>query len=78
MNRKRKLRKKIADRLSNKMVYLNSCPNERDIILNIVLSKKDRYAWVSHCTKDCWHKDCESYSVKSDESDESHGKVGSD
>ena len=78
MGKKRKLRRKIADRLSEKMGYLCTCPNERDVILNIVLSKKDKYAWESHCKKDCWRKDCECYSVRTDENEESHGKVGSD
>ena len=57
---KRKLRRKIANRVADKMAYLNTCPNERDIILNIILSKKDIFDWDLHCNK-CNNKDCVSY-----------------
>ena len=55
---KKKLRRKLAKRLSNKMGYMGTCPNERDIILNIVLPKKDRYTKIIHCNTDCWNTDC--------------------
>ena len=35
------------------MYYLKSCPNERDMILNIILPKEDRLSSYSHCRKDC-------------------------
>ena len=57
---KRKLRKKIANQVADKMMYMNTCPNERDIILNIILSKKDIFKWDLHCDK-CNHKNCASY-----------------
>lgn len=56
--KKRKLRKKIARRVSDKMGYLHTCPNERDIILNIILSSKDMYKWNIHCKIDCPNKEC--------------------
>jgi len=60
---KRKLRKKIANRVADKMMYMNTCPNERDIILNIILSKKDIFKWHVHCSE-CNHKNCASYCGK--------------
>ena len=57
---KRKLRKKIAEQIADKMMYMNTCPNERDIILNIILSKKDRFKWHIHCNE-CHNKNCASY-----------------
>ena len=37
------------------------CPNERDTILNMILSKKDKYSWNIHCDTDCGHTNCDSY-----------------
>lgn len=59
--KKRKLRKKIADTVAIKMGYMAVCPNERDTILNTILSKKDRYPWDVHCDTDCAHTNCNSY-----------------
>ena len=59
MGSKRKLRRKIAEQLSEKMAYLNTCPNERCIILNIVLSKKDKFAWERKCEMGCTRINCE-------------------
>lgn len=56
---KRKLRKKIAKRVSLKMMYMGVCPNERDIILNVILPKKDKYSWKLHCEDECAHTRCE-------------------
>lgn len=56
---KKKLRRKIAQQVENKMYYLNSCPNERDMILNIILPKEDRILFHSHCRKDCLDTTCE-------------------
>ena len=56
---KKKLRRKIAQQVENKMYYLNTCPNERDIILNIILPKEDRLPFYSHCRKDCLNTTCE-------------------
>ena len=57
---KKKLRRKIAKKKKKKMYYLKSCPNERDMILNIILPKKDRLPLYSHCRKDCSSTMCES------------------
>lgn len=56
----KKLRRKIAKQVEEKMYYLKSCPNERDIILNIILPKEDRLPLCSHCRKDCSSTTCES------------------
>ena len=57
---KRKLRRKIANQVADKMMYMNTCLNERDIILNIILSKKDTFKWHIHCSE-CNNKNCASY-----------------
>lgn len=56
---KKKLRRKIAQEVQEKMYYLKSCPNERDMILNIILPKEDRLLLYSHCRKDCLDTTCE-------------------
>lgn len=56
---KKKLRRKIAKQVKDKMYYLNSCPNERDIILNIILPKEDKISFHSHCKRDCLDTTCE-------------------
>lgn len=56
---KKKLRRKIAKQVEDKMYYLNTCPNERDIILNIILPKKNRISFHSHCRRDCPSTTCE-------------------
>lgn len=60
MGKKKDLRRKIAKQVEEKMYYLKSCPNERDMILNIILPKKDRLPLYSHCRKDCLDTTCES------------------
>ena len=55
----RKIRKKVAKELSNKLAYICTCPNERDIIMNVVLARKDKYAWTTHCPCDCLNTFCE-------------------
>lgn len=55
---KRKLRKKLAKQVSDKMGYMCTCANERDMILNIILPKEDRYSWTIHCYTDCENKTC--------------------
>lgn len=52
--------RKIAQRVADKMAYMNSCPNERDTILWII-APKDYVRNVKHCYTDCWHIDCECY-----------------
>ena len=51
-------RKKIADALSDKMAYMNTCLNERDIILGIVGVERPS---ENHCNSDCWNEKCASY-----------------
>ena len=67
--KERKIRKKIADRVWEKMAYMNECPNSRDIICNIILHKEDKYEWKLHCDTDCWETGCVNYKGK----DSNHG-----
>ena len=60
MGKKKKIRRKIAKQVEEKMYYLKSCPNERDMILNIILPKENRLPLYSHCRKDCSSITCES------------------
>ena len=48
--------KEIADKLSEKFAYLNTCPNERDIILGYLGVERPR---VMHCDTDCIITKCE-------------------
>lgn len=41
------------------MMYMNTCKNERDIIMNIILPKKKRIRWEPHCETDCTFDNCE-------------------
>ena len=50
--------KKIADALSEKMAYMNTCLNERDIILGYLGVKRPS---EPHCNSDCRNEKCESY-----------------
>lgn len=59
MGKKKKIRRKIAKQVEEKMYYLKSCPNERDIVLNMIRPKKDRTLFYSHCRKDCLDTTCE-------------------
>ena len=58
--KEKKLRRKIAKQVENKMVYMGACPNEQNIILNIILPKEDRIPWKLHCPG-CSHTSCASY-----------------
>ena len=53
------LRESIASAVDDKMGYLNTCLNERDIILGIIRGK--RYDTKSHCERDCNNTDCKSH-----------------
>ena len=54
-----KLRKEIAEEVSVKMCYFNTCLNERDSILSIILDESicinDR---IDHCNTDCVETEC--------------------
>ena len=54
----RKQKETIIDRLSEKFAYLNTCPNERDMIIRIVGGTSGSEI---HCDTDCNHTDCKSY-----------------
>ena len=54
-------RKKIAEAVEDKMDYLRTCPNERDMILNIIAPKDYKKLLESHCGIDCWKKNCKCY-----------------
>lgn len=56
-------RRKIAQRVADKMAYMGTCPNERDIILHII-APKDYVRNVKHCSTDCWVADCKCYNRK--------------
>lgn len=51
-------KEKMIDALSEKMCYMNTCPNERDTILRIVGGTTN---CENHCNTDCNHTNCESY-----------------
>ena len=53
-------RKKIAEAVEAKMCYMNSCPNEKEIILNIIAPKDYKRKSAFHCNIDCRNKDCKS------------------
>ena len=50
--------KEIADALSEKFAYMNTCLNERDIILGYLGVKRPSEI---HCNTDCTNIKCESY-----------------
>lgn len=52
----KKLRNNISKQVEEKMKYLNSCYNERDIILRIIKNSKESIEL--HCNTDCPNKDC--------------------
>ena len=56
-------RKKIAEKVEEKMAYLGTCPNEKGIILSIIAPKDYKRESISHCITDCWNKSCFSYRV---------------
>lgn len=53
-----KLLKKLADALSEKMAYMNMCPNERDVVLGYLGVKRPN---TNHCNTDCWQEECKNY-----------------
>ena len=55
----RERNEKMYETLSEKMAYMCTCPNERDIILGIVCGKGNK--GINHCNTDCWNTKCESY-----------------
>lgn len=57
----RELRKEIAEKVSEKMNYLHTCLNERDMILSIISPKDYPYVKENHCNTDCRDKNCDSY-----------------
>lgn len=50
--------KNIAKRVKEKMEEMGSCPDEIDIILNIINPKEFNHNAVPHCKKDCWNEEC--------------------
>lgn len=51
-------RRKIAKQVEEKMCYLCTCPNEKDIILSIIAPKDYKRSSVSHCNTDCHNNHC--------------------
>ena len=45
----------------NMMLYLYTCPNERDIILSIISPETYEQIQETHCNSDCSHRECMSY-----------------
>ena len=52
-------RDRIAEQVENKMFYLNTCLNERNIILSIISPKTYKRSSVSLCDKCNQKKKCE-------------------
>lgn len=52
----------IASALSEKFAYMNTCPNERDIILGYLGVKR---CCNTHCNTDCTNTKCESHPLSS-------------
>lgn len=55
-------RRKIAEAVEEKMCYMGSCPNEKEIILSIIAPKDYKRSSKRHCVTDCWNKECQCYS----------------
>ena len=53
------IRVKIAEEVEEKMMYMGTCLNERDIILDIILGK--RIPRDLHCNTDCKDDECKLY-----------------
>ena len=60
-------RKKIAKAVEEKMGYLGTCPNEKEIILSIIAPNDYKRGSAPHCSTDCWNKSCDSYCVHREE-----------
>lgn len=54
-------RKKIAEEVENKMCYLGTCPNEKEILLHIIAPKDYKRGSKNHCGTDCWNTECRCY-----------------
>ena len=54
----RELRKQIAEKVSEKMNYLHTCLNERDMILSIISPQDYPYVKENHCNTDCRNESC--------------------
>lgn len=63
-------RRKIAKQVEDKMLYMGTCPNERDIILWIISPKDYPRTNALHCGTDCCsacrNKACSQYRRKDD------------
>ena len=53
------IRVKIAEEVKEKMMYMGTCLNERDIILDIILGR--RIPRDLHCNTDCKDDECKLY-----------------
>lgn len=51
-------RRHIANQVAEKMGYLMTCPNERDIILRVIDPKWHRDSGLRHCDTDCGITSC--------------------
>lgn len=56
-------RRKIAEAVEEKMCYMGTCPNEKEIVLSIIAPKNYKRERVSHCNTDCWNTGCKCYRV---------------
>ena len=57
----RLLRKEIAQAAADKMIYMMTCPNERDTILWIIDPYDFPCHFDIHCGRDCHRDDCPTY-----------------
>ena len=54
-------RRKIAEAVEDKMCYMCTCLNEREIILNIIAPKDYKRSGACHCSTDCLNTNCKFY-----------------
>lgn len=54
-------RKQIAAEVDEKMCYMGSCPNEKEIVLSIIAPRDYKRSCENHCGTDCWNKGCQCY-----------------
>ena len=55
----RERNEKMCEVLSEKLAYMNTCLNEREIILGIACGKQR--SGINHCNTDCQNTACEAY-----------------
>lgn len=54
-------RKRIAKNVEDKMYYLQTCLNTRDMLLHIIAPKDYKDLKKIHCNTDCKNTECKCY-----------------